>query len=378
MRAFVFTDSSLARHAGQFVWLAINREKAQNSAFCRRYPVVGIPAFFVLDPSGRTVRLNWLGGLTVGELHTLLDDVRDHRNTPPALLAKLAAADSLYGASDWTGASRAYRAVLAAAPPDWRGYPRVVESLQTAMSTGGDDAGALALARETLQRLGRSPSALNVAAGGLGAATSLPDSVPGRVAALAEMAAATHALVTDTSFATAADDRSGAYIALIDARDAVHDSAGVRQVAGEWSAFLDGQAERAKTPEERAVFDSHRLSAYLQLGEPEKAVPMLLQSEHDMPGDYNPPARLAIAYKAMKRWDDALAASDRAMALAYGPRKLLLYDTRVDIERGRGDLTGARRTLAEEIAYARALPEEQRSPARLAALQKKLDALPAN
>jgi len=378
MRAYVFTDTSLARHAGQFVWLAIDREKPQNAAFCKRYPLVGIPTFFVIDPEGGDVRLSWLGALTVGQLHVLLDDVRDHRDTPRPLLAKLATADSLYGASEWKGAAVAYRGVLDAAPRGWRGYARVVESLQTALNESGDYPGALALARASLPRLGRSPSALNVAAGGLGAATSLPDSAPARDAAIVEMAAATHALVTDTSYATAADDRSGAYIALIDARDAAHDSVGVHAAALEWSAFLDGQAARARTPEERAVFDSHRLSAYLQLRQPERAIPMLEQSERDLPGDYNPPARLATAYKALQRWDEALAASDRAMALAYGPRKLLLYDTRADIYRGRGDLEGARRTLREAIAFAQALPEGQRSPGRIAAFQKKLDGLPAN
>ena len=141
----------------------------------------------------------------------------------------------------------------------------------------------------------------------------------------------------------------------------------------EWSAFLDGQAARARTPEERAVFDSHRLSAYLELGEPERAVPMLQQSERDLPDDYNPPARLATAYRRMKRWDDALAASDRAMALAYGPRKLLLYTTRADIYTGRGDTARRAPHARGRDRVREALPEEQRSPqARVASLQKKL------
>jgi tetratricopeptide (TPR) repeat protein len=103
---------------------------------------------------------------------------------------------------------------------------------------------------------------------------------------------------------------------------------------------------------------------------------MLQQSERDLPGDYNPPARLAAAYRMLQRWDEALAASDRAMALAYGPRKLNFYETRADIFKGRGDLEGARRTLAEAIRYAQALPLEQQSAARIAALQRKLDTLP--
>ncbi|HEY6050490.1 MAG TPA: tetratricopeptide repeat protein, partial [Thermoanaerobaculia bacterium] len=112
----------------------------------------------------------------------------------------------------------------------------------------------------------------------------------------------------------------------------------------------------------------------LALGRPEKAIPMLEQSERDFPNDYNPPARLASAYKAMKRWDEALAASDRALAKAYGPRKLLILQNRADILAGKGDAAGARATLAEAVALAESFPEGQRSERTIAALRKKLDA----
>jgi tetratricopeptide (TPR) repeat protein len=134
-------------------------------------------------------------------------------------------------------------------------------------------------------------------------------------------------------------------------------------------------AAKAPTADARAVFDSHRLSAYLALGQPERAVPMLEASEKAMPDDYNPPARLATAYKAMKRWDDAAAASDRALAKAYGPRRLLVLRTRADIELGRADTTAARRVLSEALTTAKGFPEGQHSERSIAAIQKSLDAL---
>jgi tetratricopeptide (TPR) repeat protein len=376
MRAYVFTNATLARHAGQFVWLEIDNENPKNAEFRKRYPTPGLPTFFVLDAEKQSVRVRWLGGLTLTQLHALLDDVHDGRNTPPAMLAQVARADSLYGAGDYAAAAGAYAAAVSAAPAGWKGASRLVESEMFALTQTEAYDRAVALARGSLPGLGRSSSALSVAAGGLDAAVSLPESLATRAATIAEFEAAARSLVADTAFTTAADDRSGAYISLLGARQDAKDDAGAHAVALEWSAFLDGQAARAHTPEERAVFDSHRLSAYLELGEPERAVPMLQASERDLPGDYNPPQRLATAYKAMKRWDDALAASDRAMALAYGPRKLLVYTTRADIFAGRGDAAGTRRTLEEAIAFARALPEEQRSASRIAAMQKRLDALP--
>ena len=148
-----------------------------------------------------------------------------------------------------------------------------------------------------------------------------------------------------------------------------------RAAAASQRSASDGAAARAKTPEQRTVFDSHRLSAYRELGQPERAIPMLKASERDLPGDYNPPARLAVTYLSMKRWDEALAASDRALAKAYGPRKLGMYSTRADIFSGMEDRASARLTLKVAIAYASALPPEQRSESAIAGLRKKLAAL---
>ena len=50
MRAYVFTDPALAKHAGRFVWLGINGEKAQNAAFRRKYRIPAYPTYYVLDP----------------------------------------------------------------------------------------------------------------------------------------------------------------------------------------------------------------------------------------------------------------------------------------------------------------------------------------
>lgn len=378
MRAFVLTDPSLARQAKRFVWLEIDTEDPRNSAFRKRYPIEAIPSFYVIDPDDQVAKVRWIGGLTVTQLHALLDDAHSGTYTPRALLDRVAHADSVFGSGDNAGAAKEYAAVLASAKPDWKGYARTVESLMYALLQTRRHAEGIAVARSALPRLGRSSSALSVSASALNCSYSLPDTAPGRAQAVAEFEAGTRSLVTDMAFPAAADDRSGAWIELLSARQELGDSAGAHRVAGEWAAFLETAAAAASSPEQRMVFDSHRLSAYLELGEPQRAIPMLEQSEREHPDDYNPPARLATAYLAMKRFDDALAASDRAMLKAYGPRKLLLYTTRSDIFAGKGDVTGARRTLEGAIAYLATLPEEQRTEGRMANLQRKLAALPAN
>ena len=378
MRAFVFTDESLTRHAGRFVWLEMDTEKKQNAALKQRLGVPALPTYFVMDPVSERVALRWVGGFTVAQLDRLLDDGVAAVSGGPATggpEAALARADRAYGESQDSVAVLAYRDALSQAPPGWPQYPRVVESLLFALDRTGDYAAEAELARRAYPRLKGTPSGANVAGSGLGAALSLPDSATWRGALIASFEAQVREVLADTALGIAADDRSGLYLTLLGARQDAKDEEGAKRVATEWSAFLDAVAACARTPEERTVFDSHRLSAYRELGQTERAIPMLEASERDLPGDYNPPARLATAYLWMKRWDEALAPSDRALAKVYGPRKLGVYSTRADIFSGKGDREAARRTLEEAIAYAEALPPGQRSENAIAGLRRKLEAL---
>lgn len=387
MKAYVFTDPALAGQAGRFVWLALDNEKPGNAAFRKQLGIIALPSFFVLDPADERVALRWVGGATTPQMARVLDDGRaavaagvtatgkGGRETPAD--AALVRADDAYGRADYAAAATGYREALAKAPASWPRYGRVVESLLFALQqTEAYEQGAL-LALDAYPRLPRTGSTANIAASGLDCALELPADHPRRAELVTALDHIARAVVEDRGIPMAADDRSGVYITLLSAREDAHDSTGARATAEAWSAFLDGEAAKAKTPDARAVFDAHRLSAYLELGQPERAVPMLIASERDLPDDYNPPARLANAYKAMKRWDDALAASDRAMAKAYGPRKLLYFQNRTDIYLGMADTTSARRTLTEAVTYAEGLPAGQRSETTIANLRKKRDALPA-
>jgi tetratricopeptide (TPR) repeat protein len=378
MRAFVFTDKSLTRHAGRFVWLEIDTEKKQNAALKKRLGVPALPTYFVMNPVSEQVTLRWVGGFTVAQLERLLDDavaeVRGGAGRSGADTV-LARADRLYGDGRDSLAVLAYREALALTPPGWPQYSRVVEAMLFALDRTGDYAAEAELAREAWPRVRGTASGANVAGSGLGAALSLPDSAAERAALVDAFEDAVREVLADTALGIADDDRSGLYLGLLGARQDAKDEEGAKQVATEWSAFLEGAAARAKSPEQRTVFDSHRLSAYRELGQIERAIPMLEAAERDLPGDYNPPARLATAYLWMKRWDEALAPSDRALAKVYGPRKLGIYSTRADIFSGKGDREAARRTLEEAIAYADALPPGQRSETAIAGLRRKLEAL---
>jgi len=388
MRAYVFTDKALARHAGRFVWLEVDTEKAQNADFRKRFPAKALPSFFVIDPESERIALRWTGGATVKQLEKILDEGRRAVAAPtkPAAPAndRAAAADAaftraeaFYAEGKNAEAATAYREALKQAPADWPRYGRAVESALFALSDTEEYETGAALAREAFPRLARTASAANVATSGLDCALSLPKEHEHRAELVSLFEASAQTVVSDPKIPVAADDRSGVFGVLVSAREDANDDVGVKDTARRWAAFLDGEAARARTPEARTVFDSHRLSACLKLGEPERAIPFLEASERDLPNDYNPPARLALAYKAMKKWDEALAASTRALENAYGPRRITILNARADIHTGRGDAAGARQTVQDALAFAQSLPDGQRSDATIANLEKKLAALAA-
>ncbi|MEO8055791.1 MAG: hypothetical protein ABI768_11585 [Acidobacteriota bacterium] len=375
MRAFVFTDKALERQAGRFVWLSVNTEKRENAALLGKFPVKVWPSIYVIDAATEKIVLRWAGGVTTPQLLRLLDDGEKAARGKTAPGAALADADRLYADAKYAEAAVAYRKALETQKPGAPSYARTVESLLFSLSQSGQREACAATAKGAYRNLKSTPSAANVAGSGLDCALSLKDDDPKKAELVTALAADARAVVEGPKTGLAADDVSSLFSSLAEERDAAKDPAGAKKYLEEWVAYLEGEAEKAKTPSERTVFDAHRVSACLALGQSERVVPALRQSEKDFPDDYNPPQRLAIAYGAMKKYDEALAASDRAMARAYGPRKLVVFRTRVDILTKMGDAAAAKKTLSEMLAYAEALPKEQVSDRTIAAIKKQLEAV---
>jgi len=373
MKSFVLTDPSLAPRSGEFVWFMMDVENPKNAALKDKFPTNALPTFYVVDPKDESVARRWVGGMTIAQLQGFLNDGKDAvAGGETGNGGKLAEADALYGKADYKAAGDAYLAAWPSLKPSDAQYSRVAEATLYSLSTTDRNAEVIALAEQAEPTLANTTSGASMAVSALGAALALPADAPNRAEMIKKYEAKTVAYLTRTDIALADDDKSGMLGTLMDVRTDAKDEAGAKAAAQAWANFLEGAAARAKTPEARAVFDSHRLYAYMQLGTPEKAVPMLLESEKALPADYNPPARLAAAYVAMKQWDDALAASARALKLGYGPRMLRTYQVRADAFAGKGDTAAARKTMDEAIAYGKALPTPS-SEATVAALAKKRD-----
>lgn len=385
MRAYVFTDKALAGQAGRFVWLAINTEKASNGAVEGKLKVLALPTFFVLNPADESVALRWVGGASVPQLVRILDEGRAivaSGAVTDTLVAEgatadqaMAVADKLYASGDNAHSAVAFREALRRAPPNWPAYSRALESVLFALSLSDSNETVARMASDEFPKFRRTASAGNIAASGLGAALALPAEHPRRAEWSRELEAAVKGVLADSAQHLVPDDRTALYEALISAYEDRKDSTGAHALREELASFLDSAAAHARTPFERTSLDPNRLGVFMELNRYDLAAAMLQQSERDFPEDYNPPARLAVALKALKRWKEALAASDRAMSLAYGPRKQNFYLTRSDIFVGLGDVPSARRTMEEAIRYAESLPAGQRSNGRIASFKKKLESL---
>jgi tetratricopeptide (TPR) repeat protein len=373
MRAFVFTDKALERYAGRFVWLSVDTENSKNADFLKKYPINVWPTLLVIDSAKEQVALRYAGGATVGQLSKLLDQAQSKTKSPSD--DALARADRLANEGKNEEAAKEYDRAIVNAPKGWHPLGRAAEGLIMALTMTQQHERCAVRADELYPRLRGTLSGANVAAYGLGCAADLPADNKLRGSLLESLEKATRASLDDPKIDLSGDDRSGLHESLMEARKAQKDAEGAKREAEKWAAFLEGQAAKAKTAEQRTVYDSHRMSAYMELGTPEKAVPMLEQSERDFPRDYNPPARLGTIYRLMKKYDESLAAYDRALKLAYGPRKIGILRGRADTLVAKGDKEAARLTLRDAIAYAKSLPSGQVSERTISALEKKLETM---
>jgi tetratricopeptide (TPR) repeat protein len=378
MRAFVFTDAKLARHADRFVWLELDTDDEGNASLQDKLRIDGVPTFFVVDPSDEHVALRHLGSTTLEGLQRLLDDgARAVAGSATGLDEGLVRADALFGAGRHAEAATAYAELLKAAPADWPTRSRVSLARLDSLNLGKDSEACARYAREILPAFRRTHAAASVAASALDCAQGLPAENPSREELVGVFEAAGREIVADRTLPVAADDRSSLYLILVDARKEAGDLDGARALAADCSAFLESEAAAAGTPEQRAVFDAHRTYAFIAAGRPQDAIPFLEQAEADRPADPDPSSRLARVYRELKRWDEATAASDRALAKAAGITRIGLLRGRADLELARGDKAAARRFLDEALRSAQALPSGKKADAILAAIRKQIASLDA-
>jgi len=375
MRAFVFTDSSLARHAGQFVWLAVDIDDAANSAFLVKFPVTGTPTLMVIDPRTETVALRYLGSASVPQLVQLFRDGAGLVRGKQLSVADeaLNRADRLENANQPAEAIKACEEAIAAAPKKWSRFGRAAETLIASLRHSRNYERCASRAVELYPRVTGTASGASVADRGLSCALRLADEQKSRPEVTAALTKAVRDEAENPKNGLIDGDRAALYLSLIGERRRARDETGTRSQREELAAFLEQRVAAAKTPAQRASYDFYRARVYRDLGQPEKSIPMLEQTERDFPTDYVPPLSLSRAYSAMRKYDEALAASDRALARVSGAARTMVLDLRSDLYTARGDKALAAQTLREAIAFSESLPPGQHDQALIDDLKKKLE-----
>ena len=371
MRATVLTDKALARHAGRFAWLSVDAENEKNAKFLEAYPWEAVPTFEVIDPATGKVVYRWLGAVSTKQLVQRFDEAE-------RAMAKASGddADGLYdraGKLDAEGksaeAATTYDEALRKAPKGWAARGRAAEAMIYALSQSDQNEACATRALELVPSLPPNGSRANVAATGLDCALSADEKAEWRKPAIAPLEAEVKKALNFDGLLS--DDRAALRVVLIDAREKQGDEAGAQAAAIEFLEFLEADAKKA-TPEARAALDGFRVSAAIAAGDPARALAPLTLSEQQLPWDYNPPARLAAIYRELERYDEALAASSRALEKVYGPRKLTVLDGRATIYERQGDTEGAKAALEQALSFAKTLPEAQRPKRMVARLEKRL------
>jgi len=383
MRSFVFPDAGLRPAKDAVVWLSVETEAEKNREVVEKFPADGLPTFLMIDPDTEQVIGRWLGTSSVNEMREFVVDTAASWQAARkgGKVSEAARAEQEGHAAqqkrDYPAAAAAYRRAvsLSSAKDPMRsarinlllsalGHQRSAEAVQECIT----------LAKAELPHSPSTATGADLAdsAASCAAQADTPDAKALLTAALKRL----DALAADPKAQLSVDDRSSIYASLADHLDELkrHDEAvaAMRKRA----AVLESAAAKAPDVATAATFDAHRTETYLYLGEPAKAETLLAAREKEMPGDYNPPARLARVLLEEKRAPEAEAAVNRALALmSQGPRKVGILGLKARILEAQGkDKTPV---LREQLALIKSLPATQRNPETEAKLQKELASLEA-
>jgi thiol:disulfide interchange protein len=384
MRSFVFPDAGLRPAKDAVVWLAVETEAEKNREVVEKFPADGLPTFLIIDPDTEQVIGRWLGSSSVNEMRQfVLDTAASWQATRKGgKVSEAARAEQEGNAAqqkrDYDAAAAAYRRAVSLSSPKDPLRPARVNMLLSALHKQKTPASlkeCIALAGAELARIPPTAAGADLADTAAGCAAQAGDT-PEAKTLLAAALKRMESLAADPKASLSADDRSSIYASLADQLDELkrHDEAVAAMKKR--AAVLESAAAKAPDVASAATFDPHRMETYLYLGEPEKAEKLLAAREKEMPGDYNPPARLARVLLEEKHLAEAEAAVNRALALMpQGPRKVGILGLKARILEAQGKDKAP--VLREQLALIRSLPATQRNPEAEAKVQKELAALEA-
>jgi tetratricopeptide (TPR) repeat protein len=383
MQNFVLSAENLPTFAERFTWLAIDTERIENASFTSQLPVGVWPTFYVVTPE-LEVHGRWLGAASPAQFARFLSDsqqtfelAQSAKLPPDDARSLVRAADRLATRQEFTEAASKYAQALAAAPMAWPRRADVLVSHISALFKAKAFPQCLEVANRHMGDTGVAASAVDFAYYALECASARAPSDGATALATQKLVQARlDGLCRQGSAELSPDDRADACDKLASVLRALTKTAEARSATEQRLAILE-HAAAGKPDEVAAAYDWARTDALLALGRAEDALALASARERALPQNYNPPHYLAKSYKQLGKWPEGLAAIERALALAYGPRRVGLLSLKVELLLGAGRQPEAIAVLRDQLGQYRALPVGQKQPAAEGRVEKRLAELSA-
>jgi len=365
MQATVFADPKLADEKSRFVFVALDTDREVNAPALAKLSTSAWPTYYVVDSASEQVLARFVGAAGLDQFRGFLDaGARATSGGAAAADAHLLSAERALAVKDFASAGQEAAAALASAGDAW---PRRREALndQLIVTAKADPHGCVELGELHARDIGADAIATNYLERAWGCASKLPADDP-EVAKLRPAALARwKEILGDAASPLSVDDRAEALGFLRDALDDTGDHDGARAAAEQARQLVDEAAAKAPTPLAAMTYNWPRAEVYAYLQRPLDLVPALEKSARDLPGEYDPRARLGWIYLKAGKLPEAAKWTDEALAMVYGPRKGRLLGQRAEIAESMASIDEAVNLRQQAVALYESLPASQQSAGAL-------------
>lgn len=333
MKGFVLPDPAVTSLRDRVVFATIDSDRPENEAFMDRYAVNMWPTLFVIDPDDERVLGMWPGSASVEELRKFIVDAVDAGKAagdPQSPEAALVAAKAAQAAGKYAQATNHYELALRRGGADWSRRSEALHGLTFSTYRAGRFARCAELGAKHAEEIEGAavPTDFSYVVLTCAGRVTVP-AVRNRARAAALKRLERH--VASFPASASVDDRADA-LGLLAGEVGKKDPKRREALLGRQLQLLEAAAAAAPGPQEASTFDYTRMNAYLALGRGEKAVALLSKRMVELPDNYEPAARLAQVFIALRMHERAREPLARAVKQSYGPRQLRYLEQSIDLE----------------------------------------------
>lgn len=379
MKHYILVDKAFEPFADRFVWLAVDTDKAINAAVVGKYPQQFWPTFFIVSPD-ETVQGRYQGAASVPQFREFLKQgeaghLAGAKTIEDPALELVRKGDRAALARDWPAAATAYESAITTNKDQaWSRKADVAVAFAGAAYQSKNWGQCLSAGRFLSALPNTSSTADLIYFLGVCAAKVDKDDKLAPVAAklIATAEKRLTALVNDGDAPLSIDDRADAMRIL----RGMIEKRGDKKTARDWALkqrkLLDEASAAAPNAFVAMTYNWPRAEVYVYLDQAKDLINDLEASVKALPKQYDPPYRLAWIYLKSGDNTKALDMAERALGLAYGPRKARVQSLVASIHKARGDAKAEREARAKVVEIYEKLPAGQQKPAALERAKKAL------